>query len=258
MTKASGFFGALLIAFLWSGLALGAESLSDIFQKADQAAWGSRQAAVRKNLGAAPLGGNEEIITVADSGLTDGSTLNYLFRKNGALYNLAWYAATPVSDINAAITLESGLEKTLTAKYGKPAISHTDGKPDNVEEEVAQKNAQRAKVDEALDKAESAKGSKLTMEEQNKALASVGLSIFDVVPTIFYSKLNFWDGGAVWVVSNLLCSNDGTCYQHLQFVSKEQTKNEAYRPTPQILFSYTPLDRDQDLVTRFNRSLRNR
>lgn len=81
-------------------------------------------------------------------------------------------------------------------------------------------------------------------------------SLMDMLPTIFYSRLNYWDGGDLWVVSNLLCSTDGACYQHLQFVSKELTNDEAYVPTPQKSFGYTPLDRDQDAVTRSNRGLK--
>lgn len=84
----------------------------------------------------------------------------------------------------------------------------------------------------------------------------MGLSLMELMPVVFYSKISFWDGGDLWVYTNLLCSTDGSCYQHLQFVSKKQTQNEAYAPTPQKAFSYTPLDRDQDLVTKSHLSLK--
>jgi hypothetical protein len=75
------------------------------------------------------------------------------------------------------------------------------------------------------------------------------------MPIVFYSRLNFWDAGDLWVYTNLLCSTDNQCLLHLQFVSKKLTyKKEKYWPTPEVLFGYSPLDRDQDLVSANNPS----
>lgn len=257
----SVFRGLLAVAVLsglcWSAPAFGAGPLEAIFQKVERAPWGAKSAAVKKELASPPLRTDKGILLVDDKGLSGRSTLSYLFDQNGALYNLAWYTVTPVSDIKAAQSLEKSLEKALRAKYGKPLTSHVDGSPGGARG-VAKKQAQREKAAKILEEAKAAKGSALTGPEIIKAMEGTGASMGDIMPTLFYSKLNFWDGGQVWVVSNLLCSNDGSCYQHLQFASKEQTQKgpEAYRPTPEKLFSYTPLDRDQDTVTRNNRSLK--
>jgi len=243
----------LVIALFPAVIALGAGPLDSVFQKVEQAPWGEKQSEVKKGL--SPLLTDKAIIVVADDGLAARSTLNYLFKeKGGGLYNLAWYAATPVNDIKAALDLERELEKMLRAKYGRPKTSHAYGKPDNIKG-VEKLKAEQDKARIALAEAAKVKEAKLTLEEVIKALEDSGITLEGIMPTLFYSKLNFWDGSRVWVVTNLLCSNDGTCYQHLQFVSKDQTKDEAYAPTPEKFFSYTPLDRDQDAVTKFNRSL---
>ena len=246
---------SLLLAFgLWPvATGLGAGPLDSVFQKVEQAPWGEKQSAVKKGL--SPLLTNKTILIVADDGLRGPYTLNYLFKeKGGGLYNLAWYRTTPVSSLKVAVDADMGLEKALRAKYGQPKISRSDGKLENFKE-VEKKMAARDATMAFLKEAEKAKGSPLDGKEIIEALAGSGHSMMDIMPTLFYSKLNFWDGGQVWVVTNFLCSNDGSCYQHLQFVSKDQTKDEPYAPTPEKLFSYTPLDRDQDAVTKFNRSL---
>ena len=242
----------LLVIGLWPVAAgLEAGPLDSVFQKVDQAAWGEKQAAVKKGL--SPLLTDKAIIVVADGGLDARSTLNYLFKKKGGgLYNLAWYTTTPARDIKAALALEARIEKSLKAKYGAPMLSHADGRPGDAAE-VEKKLDDRARAMKSLDEAKAAKGSELTGEEMMKSLDVEAM--LALMPVIFYSKLNFWDGNDLWVVSNLLCSNDGNCYQHLQFVSKEQGQDESYQPTPQRPFSYTTTDRDQDLVTKFNRSL---
>lgn len=250
------YFGGLLVGiiFLWAVPALAAGPLEDVFQRVGQAPWGEKQATVKKNLAASPLLANNNILMVADGALSSRSTLSYLF-KSGALYNLAWYTVTPISDIKAARDLDSRLEKALKARYGKPKLNHTDGRPGDAKDAAKRKAGQDAAF-AALKKAEQAKGSELSLEEMTKALSGSGQSLLDIMPTLFYSKISFWDGGDLWVYTNLLCSTDGNCYQHLQFVSKKQTQDEAYTPTPQKAFSYTPLDRDQDLVTKSNRSLK--
>ena len=254
MTKLKIFLGLVVGVIFMGSVSAAAGPLDAVFQKSDQAPWGSKQAEVKKNLGVSPLLSNKDILLVADGALSGRSTLSYLF-KNGALYNLAWYTVTPASDIKAARELDGRLEKALKARYGKPRVSHTDGRPGDAKD-AAKKKADQDAAFEVLKKAEKAKGSKLSVEEMNKALAASGQSLLDIMPTLFYSKISFWDGGDLWVYTNLLCSNDGSCYQHLQFVSKKQTQGEGYAPTPQKAFSYTPLDRDQDLVTRSNRSLK--
>ena len=234
--------------------AFAAETMDSVLQKVEQAPWGEKQPALKKKLGISPLFTNKTILITDGAELSSRSTLNYLFKeKTGGFYNLAWYTATPVSDMKSALSLAKTIERALGKKYGKPKISHTSGKPGEAKN-IAKKMENRKKVLEILNKTEAGKGSKLNLEETSKALTAEGLSIEDMMPTLFYSQLHFWDAKDLWIVSNLLCSNDGTCYQHLQFVSKELTKDESYQPTPKELFSYTPLDRDQDAVTKFNRT----
>lgn len=253
--KLNLFAGLMLMLALATASSLqAAGSLDAIFQKVQDAPWGAKQAEVKKKTTEAPLVTQKQIMVVADSGLAAQSTLNYLFNeKTGQLYNLAWYVATPTTKIKDAVAQEKTLEKYLKAKFGKPQVTHTEGSPSGVKG-VEKAMAERAKANEILDKAKKDKGADLTGKEMVTLLPVESLEA--IMPTLFYSKLNFWDGGEVWVTSNLLCSNDGTCYQHLQFTSKEKTKGEDYQPTPNKPFSYTPLDRDQDLVVSRNRSLK--
>jgi hypothetical protein len=252
------FLANFFVAILWVTSAFGAEFLDDVFQKAETAPWGSSKAELVKKLPGAPLAQKNDIFLLADSGLSAESTINYLFtEETGKFYNLAWYVATPISDIAAALKLEKNIEKAVTAKYGKPQMSYSDGKAKSskrAEKDLAEFNRKKTEFFEETKKIEEASGSKMTGKELASFKSSSGVTFLDIMPSIFYSKLGFWDGGNFWVSTNLLCSTDGTCYQHLQFASKAQT-GKSYLPTPQQPFSYSPWARDQDMVTSLNRGL---
>ena len=72
-------------------------------------------------------------------------------------------------------------------------------------------------------------------------------------PHIFYSKLLFWDTGKMYAYINFLCSTDGTCAQQLHFTAKNLA-GDGYVPAADALAGYSPLDRDQDMVTKINRT----
>ncbi|MGL4208340.1 MAG: hypothetical protein ACRCTY_03020, partial [Candidatus Adiutrix sp.] len=206
--KLNLFAGLLFMLTLAAAPALAAGSLDSVFQKAQDAPWGAKQAEVKKKTSVAPVLAEKKIMIVADSGLAAQSTLNYLFNeKTGQLYNLAWYAATPTTKIKDVLALEKALEKGIKAKLGKPLVSRTDGNPSGAKG-VKKVMAARAKANEILDKAKKDKGADLTGKEMLVLLQEEGISLMTIIPTLFYSKLNFWDGGEVWVTSNLLCSND--------------------------------------------------
>jgi len=253
-------FSLLLCSLAWTG-AHAAGELDAIFNLVEQANWGAKKQAVKQKINDKALLDSKTIVIVPDkSGLSSKGTINYLFNeKTGGFYNLAWFAITPIKDVEATKKFENELEKALKAKYGKASYITANGRASDakkIEKEMTKKMAEKDELYKAIGKAEAEKGQKLTAEEMMKIKTAGGKTMLDFMPTLFYSELNFWDAGNLWVYTSLLCSTDGDCYHHLQFVSKEQTKNETYAPdTKKAAFSYTPLDRDQDSVTKHNRTL---
>lgn len=162
---------------------------------------------------AAERQGEPAIITVPFSLSEFPASLNYLFDAGGRLYNLAWLVTIPAEKIQAAMSLDTRMMQELSARYSRPVYTFSDGSPGGY----------------ATEKAKEMTG-----------------------PVVFYSRLDFWDAEPLWAYTNLLCSTDGKCLLHLQFVSKKLTAKEKYWPTPDVLFSYSPLDRDQDRVAANN------
>ncbi len=215
------------------------------------ARWGTGQNQLVRSFGKQNIAfATKNILSLpADLGKFKGS-MNYLFNKEGKFYNLAWYATVPVAAMQDAQELERRMESELRAKYGDPVYTFSDGDASKAAEVVA--------------------GGGATYENMAKMLGTPGglpknaegkvdiKQMMLMMPSIFYSKLTFWDGGTIWAYTNLLCSTDGTCYVHLQFVSKKLTSTENYLPTPEKPFSYSPLDRDQDLVTNTHKTWNNR
>lgn len=221
------------------------EALDEVIKIASAAPWKANAATIKKSLGREPLFENKAIM-IAPSRLADrDATINYLFNKSDALYNLAWYLTIPTAELDAAQDFEKALEAALKAKYGKPKRVFSDGDLKNAEKTKKQAE-EMARI-----LAPSLKKDLPPSPPDGSRSFIIGKDGEIIIPMIFYSKMNFWDGGKFWVYSNFLCSTDGKCYLHLQFVSKALTKKEGYAPNTKA-FAYSPLDRDQDLVTKHN------
>lgn len=243
---------AALTAVVFFGMAaVAAEALGDVFGQVDATPWGIQREAVLRSLPDRPLLENEETIILPWNIAGREATVNFVFNKAGALYNLAWYALIPVADMQIAQSMEKSMVADLEARYGKPRHVFSDGNARDAAK-VARDAPRKAKEREKIAR-EIMERNKRGKPNDKQAAADL-MRVMKVMPTIFYSKLAFWDAGPVWAYTNLLCSTDGTCYLHLQFVSKDLTRDESYFPTPEKAFSYSPLDRDQDLVTKYNRT----
>lgn len=238
-----------------TGQVRAAGTLDEVFEKVEGGGWGLGRDAVRQAAGIVLLE-NDDIIVGSTRLGGKPATINFLFDKSGRLYNMSWLVTTPVLEVKSARRFNLDAVKQIQARYGKPSYKFTDG--DHSQSKTAAKKAKDLEeVRKKLIALRESKGGEEPILEEMNAAMGIGKSktIFDVMPTIFYSKLDFWDGKAIWAYTNLLCSTDGTCYQHIQFVSKHLTAGEQYQPTPDKPFSYSPLDRDQDLVTKSYRSL---
>lgn len=241
--------GLLAACLSFCGMAA-AGTLDEVLFVVDGTSWGSPSQTVRNGLGQTPLLENNEILMIPGDMAGRPATISYLFNPTGALYNLAWYAAIPVAKMAEAQRVEAELEQALTAKYGPPFQNFSDGdagKAESVAADAAKQEGEREKILEEI-RFKKAQG----LEKEAMQLTA---RLFMNMPMIFYSKLAMWDGGDVLAYTNLLCSTDGTCYMHMQFVSKNMTAHEKYAATPDVLFSYSPADRDQDMVTKYNRTL---
>lgn len=253
MRKSQSIVLIMICVLSLGGMAQAAGLLDDAFVKTEAAPWGKKAKDAIRALGLTPVLEKPEALVARGALGGREVTVNCLFNKAGGLYNLAWYALIPTTDLDAARKFDADLEAALKAKYGKPSRVFNDGDPDDLKK--MEKDADKiAALKEKLDSAKKEKKKAALSPEEQKLLKD-NPSILISMPSIFYSRLNFWNGGNFWVYTNLLCSTDGTCYMHLQFVSKRQTSKESYSPTPEKPFSYSPLDRDQDLVTRVNREL---
>ena len=224
-----------------------AGTLDKVFRFLGNARWGADQKHFVSSLGKQTITftTNNLLSIPANLGKFEGS-MNYLFNKEGKFYCLAWYAAIPVAAMQDVQELESQMEEELRVKYGEPVYAFSDGDASKAAEVVARGGITYQDAAKMLGKP----GGLPKDAEGNVDIKQMMM----MMPGIFYSKLNFWEGSAVWVYTNLLCSTDGTCYVHLQFVSKKMVSGEKYLPTPGVPFSYSPLDRDQDLVTKAHRA----
>lgn len=243
-------FYLLLLAPFFAGTAYAAGPFEEILRTVEKASWGTPQSAVRAGMQQTPLLENQEIIILPAGVSGRDATMNYLFSPGGELYNLAWYTVFPVAEIDAARSLAADMETALREKYGAPIKSFTDGdanKARDVAQTASQKEEERRAVLQEI-KAKKDQG-------DEKGALQLTARLFMMMPTIFFSRLEMWDGGDIWAYTILLCSTDGTCHLHLQFVSKAMTQDENYAATPEKLFSYSPADRDQDLVAKHNAAL---
>lgn len=247
----------LAVALLFictTGASRAGEPLGGAFAWIDANPWGFARASVKDAV--VPVFQNDNIVVAPDTIAGRDVTINYLFNKSGQLYNLSWYALTPVADIENAVALHDTIKKALAGKYGAgKTISGGEGPDMAKAREVVEKLPELAEVREKLEKfkADSIASGKRPNHAELQAVLG-GRQLLDVVPVLFYAEENMWDGGTVWVYASLLCSTDGSCYQHLNFVSKKLTANEAYPDGgKRKLFSYSPLDRDQDLITESNK-----
>lgn len=240
------------VAFLgvcfMSGTAV-AGMLDEVFAQVDGSGWGMSREQAKQMLVQSPLLNTPEIVVVpAKVGRRDG-TANFLFTKADQLYNMAWYWTLPVNEIKSARRLGQELVAALRAKYGRQAHTFTDGNPRKYKE-AAKRSKDVAKTRDMLEELRREKGGELTVDEVQNALGK--RSLMDMVPTNFHTTLDMWDEGALWVYVNLLCSTDGTCYLHMQFVSKHLTGGENYLPREGKMFAYSPMDRDEDIVVKSN------
>lgn len=256
---------ALLLCLSLSSAANAAGELNSLFSRLEQAGWGEQKQTVKQSLNEKILYENQAILILPDrNGLEPQATINYLFtRETGELYSLAWFNLIPIKNIEAAQKLENILEQSLKAKFGQPVYTSADAdevtareKAKARAEEVEQTLAEKAEYDEAYQKAKAEKGGELSGKDLKDIKTSGGKSIIDFIPVIFYSKTSLWDTDDFLISSKLLCSTDGSCYQHLNFIPNKPVKNEVTdlkKPKP---FSYTSIDRDQDAVTRYNMTIR--
>lgn len=234
----------------------GAGVLDPAFSQADAAQWGANQEKVRREAPSYPIMGNQAIMLAA--GTLDGreATVNYLFDREGGLYNIAWYVVTPVDDFESAMDLDRTLEGELRARYGEPSYTFSDGEIAKAGEVKAVPPADRPTMEkfaEYMRTSPAGSGAKKPGGTAAAGDTKPGEDIFSRMPVIFYSRLLFWDAGDKWAYINFLGSTDGTCYQHLQFVSKERTDKDGYSPEFKP-FVNSPLDRDQDMVTAIHKA----
>lgn len=231
----------------------GAGILGAAFSQADAARWGSNQDRVRNEAPSFPVMGNQAIMLAAGNLAGREATVNYLFDREGGLYNIAWYVVTPVDDFESAMDLDRALESELRARYGEPSYTFSDGDTAKAGEVKAVPPADRPTMEKFAEYMRTGPGTKKQGGNPATGNAKPGEDMFSRMPIIFYSRLLFWDAGDKWAYINFLGSTDGICYQHLQFVSKERTANGGYDPEFKA-FANTPLDRDQDMVTAVHKA----
>ena len=148
------------------------------------------------------MGNKAIMMTPAKLGGRD-ATVNYLFDKDGGLFNVAWYVVTPVDDFEAAKNLNQDLENALQAKYGKPIHTFSDGDQAEAEKIKAIQPQDRTSMDKFMEYMQSGGPGK-----GKKDAGAGGPDLLSLMPHVFYSKLLFWDGGKVWVYTNFICSNN--------------------------------------------------
>lgn len=250
-------FAALLAACVAAAAATGraAEPLDGAFVWIDAGTFGLSRDAVKGVV--SPLREDKAIIVAADELAGRKGTVNYLFDASGRLYETSWYVLTPIADVRDAAMLHETVKAALTGKYGGGKRLSGDAKVNfDKARDVAEKLPELAAVRENLDTLmrEKKKAGVKPKPEEIRAVLD-GKSLLDVTPTLFHVEENMWDGKTIRVYASLLCSTDGTCYQHVNFVSKDLTRGEDYPTTARKPFSYHALDRDQDRITEANKTL---
>ena len=241
------------VVFVLSGVIRGAEALDEVFRRVDGGGWGSNQRAIKRAIGGGLALEKPTILVLPSSIAGRPATINYLFNQRGRMYNQAWYATFTLDEFAEALTFDEQLVAELTVRYGAPAYSFSDGDPAKLEE--AKKDA--ASIKDSMDRFRALMEARHnqgppTREELKTLFPDGNPAPKTFLPSIFHSRMSFWNAGKIWAYTNLLCSTGGYCRLHLQFIDKRLTEREGYQPTPDKLFSYSPLDRDQDLVTAAN------
>lgn len=248
-------FAAFVFAACLASPARAAGPLDSAFVWVDAGTFGLPKDAVKGVV--TPIYDKDSVIVAADEIAGRKATVNYLFNPAGKLYGTSWYVLTPVSDIQTAADLHELVKATLNGKYGGGKRLSGSAKIDgNKVREVLEKLPKLAAAREGMHKLtleKKAAGAKPKPEEIKAILGD--LSPLDVIPSLFHVEENMWDGKTVRVYASLLCSTDGTCYEHINFVSKDLTRSEDYPTTSRKPFSYHALDRDQDKITAVNKEL---
>ena len=244
---------AIVFAFAFAAMpaAAAGETMDSLIQQADNAQWGASAADVAKTI-RHTLAAEGKILVSPETLLGTAGTLNHLFNDADKLYNVSWYTVIPVAETSKTEALWSEIVMSLTGKFRKPKNSERQGdlaRARDIAHAAPELLAAREKV-AALMSDKTTKPDPTAMKE-----AMGEFSLLDVIPTLFYSEQHYWETRPLRVYAALFCSTDGSCYVHVNFVSKRQVGKEAYPDGNRKMFSYTPLDRDQDAITAANSPL---
>ena len=239
------------LAFAAMPTASAGETMESLIQQVDNAQWGASADEVSQTIRHA-LAAQEKILVSPETLLGTVGTLNHLFNDADKLYNVSWYTVIPVAEMGKTEALWGEIVRSLTGKFRKPKNSERQGdlaRARDIAHVAPELLAAREKV-AALMSDKTTKPDPAAMKE-----AMGEFSLIDVIPTLFYSEQHYWETRPLRIYAALFCSTDGSCYVHVNFISKRQAGKDAYPDGNRKMFSYSPLDRDQDAITAANAPL---
>lgn len=219
--RAAVFMAAVLPAAI---SAHGVDVMEGVMKQIEAGGWGLNREAMKNALEGNILLQNDEVVIAPWKFGTHSGTVNYLFTKDGRLYNLSWYTTYPVDQTGAARSMKGSMDRALTRKYGKAARTDASGdfrQAKTVAAGMEQLEQDRRDAYRDFKKMQERKAGEEELQAQRQLLK-------DLLPSSFYRDVTFWDGGDVWLYTLLDCTTDGACYLHLQAAAKSQTEGLEY------------------------------
>lgn len=227
-----------------------ADGLDGVIQQINAGGWGLDRDAMKNALEGSILLSNEEIVIAPWKFGGHSATVNYLFTRDGRLYNLSWYTTYPLEQIGTARSLKGGMDRTLARKYGKAARTDVNGdfrQFKTVAANMEQLEQERRDAYRDYKKMREEKAGEDEMKAQKELL-------IELLPSSFYREMTFWDGGEIWLYTMLDCTTDGACYLHLQAAAKSLTERLEYVKVAEDALNTALLEGETKRVAKHNKT----
>lgn len=228
----------------------GLDVMEGVVKQIEAGGWGLNREAMKNAMEGNTLLSNDEIVIAPWKFGAHSGTVNYLFTRDGRLYNLSWYTTYPVDQAGPARSMKGTMDRALTRRYGKAARTDVNGdfrQARTVAADMERLEQDRRDAYRDYKKMQKEKAGEDELEAQRQLLT-------ELLPASFYRDVTFWDGGDVWLYTLLDCTTDGACYLHLQAAAKSQTTGLEYVKVAEDTLNTALLAGETKRVTKHNKT----